>query len=143
MLDSRQPIILVVENDGPLREMMVSTLGALGFATLEAESAYEALAKFRANEAAIDLAIIEFQIPAVSGLDLAAELERLQPGINVLYMSSLHESIAIESIGQRSPERVLLKPFGSEDLVSRARRLLAGKPAGDRMPQRQRAGSAD
>lgn len=142
MLNS-QPTILVVENDGPLRQMIVSTLSALGFSTLEAESADEALVKFRGNDAAIDLAIIEFQIPAVSGLDLAAELERLQPGISVLYMSALHESIAIESIGQRSPERVLLKPFGSEDLVARARNLLAGKSGDDRRPQRHRAGSAD
>jgi two-component system response regulator FlrC len=136
-----------VENDETLRRMMVSTLRGLGFSTLEAENGGEALAKFRAHELGIDLAIIEFQIPAMSGLDVAAELERLQPGINILYMSALHDSIAMESIGSGSPDRVLLKPFDSEALGKRAKYLLRGASRGERGARRhahgRTAGSAD
>jgi len=135
--DSGQKTILLVENDGVLRRMMVSTLGALGFLMLEAGSGGEALAQFHARPAGIDLAIIELQIPVMSGLDLAAELERLQPGISILYMSALHKSIAMESIRRRSPERVLLKPFESEDLSRRARYLLEDISRGQRGKLRQ------
>ena len=103
------------------------TLRGLGFATLEAESSERALAKFRAHHAEIDLAIIELQISSISGLD-AAELERLRPGLNILYMSALHESIAMESIARRSPERVLLKPFDAKELSQRATHLLGSAP---------------
>ena len=148
MGDSGRQTILVVENDDALRQMMVSSLGDPGFVTLEAASGGEALTVFRAQQAGIDLAIIELEIPTMSGLDLAAELERMQPGINILYMSSLHESIAMNSIGQRSPERVLLKPFDPEVLRERALRLLANaspvRPRRLRKAQRrQTAGSSD
>ncbi|SRR6266496_11081 len=105
---------------------MVSTLRGMGLSTLEAGSGAEGLAKFHAHQPDIDLAIIELQLPAMSGLDLASELERQQPGINILYMSALHESIAMESIAGLSPERALLKPFNAEDLSRRARHLLPG-----------------
>ena len=126
MRNSGQQTILVVENDEPLRRLMVSTLRGMGLSTLEAGSGAEGLAKFHAHQPDIDLAIIELQLPAMSGLDLASELERQQPGINILYMSALHESIAMESIAGLSPERALLKPFNAEDLSRRARHLLPG-----------------
>jgi DNA-binding response OmpR family regulator len=120
-----------VETNKAFRRKMVSTLRNLGFATLEAGASDAALAKFQAHQMQIDLAIIELEIPSVSGLDLAAELERLRPGINVLYMSALHESIAMESIARRSPERVMLKPFDPSALAERARQLLTRVPPSD------------
>jgi len=104
--------------------MMVRTLRDVGFSTIEAGNGDEGLSRFKAHQPDIDLAIIEMLIPAMSGLDLAVQLERLQPDMNILYMSALHESIAMESIARRSPERVLLKPFNSQDLCQRARHLL-------------------
>ena len=142
MRGSGQQTILVVENDDALRRKMVSTLRGVGFATLEADSSGPALEKFQAHQAEIGLAIIELQIPSMSGLDLAAELDRIRPGINVLYMSALHESIAMESIGRRSPERVLLKPFDEKELARRARLLLANvQPRKVRHAQHRQGGS--
>ena len=63
-------------------------------------------------------------IPGISGLDLAAELDRLEPGMRILYMSALHESIAMESIARKSPQRVLLKPFTPDELRQKVGALL-------------------
>lgn len=118
------PTILVVEDDEPLRRMMIRALDGQGFRTIEAGTSAEGLAHFLSNRREIGLAIIEMVMPAMSGLDLAAELDRLRPGMAILYMSSLPESIAMESIARRSPERVLAKPFTSDDLRQRVSHLL-------------------
>ena len=135
MPDEMPPTILVVEDDAPLRRMMVRALGGQGFPTLEAGSCAEGLARFLSNKREIGLAIIEMVMPTMSGLDLAAELDRQRPGMTILYMSSLPESIAMESIARRSPERVLAKPFTPDDLRQRVSHLL-------RQPRRE-AGNLD
>jgi DNA-binding response OmpR family regulator len=122
--DESPPTILVVEDDEPLRRIMVRALSRQGFPTLEARSGAEGLAYFLSNKRTIGLVIIEMVMPCMSGLDLAAELDRLRPGMAILYMSSLPESIAMESIARRSPERVLAKPFTPDDLRQRVRHLL-------------------
>jgi FixJ family two-component response regulator len=69
-------------------------------------------------------------MPGMSGLDLAAELERLRPGVKILYTSGYGSSVAMESISHRSPDRVLLKPFDAAELVERVSRLVADEPIG-------------
>jgi len=119
-----QPTILVVEDNGALRRLMTRTLADSGFLVLEAGTAPHGLAVFRAEPDSVDLAVIDMVMPGMSGLDLAAELERERPGMKILYISGYASSVAIESISRRSPERVMLKPFDVRDLVERVGRLL-------------------
>ncbi|MBZ5575219.1 MAG: response regulator [Acidobacteriia bacterium] len=129
MASSPQPTILVVEDNGALRRLMTRTLADSGFLVLEAGSAPHGLAVFQAEPLSVDLAVIDMVMPGMSGLDLAAELERERPGMKILYISGYSSSVAIESISRRSPDRVLLKPFDVRDLVERVGRLLGPEPA--------------
>ena len=124
MLSGPKPTILVVEDNGALRRLVTRTLADNGFLVLEAGSAPHGLAVFRAEPRSVDLAVIDMVMPGMSGLDLAAELERERPGMKILYISGYTSSVAIESISRRSPDRVLLKPFDPRDLVARVSHLL-------------------
>jgi len=133
MTSSPQPRILVVEDNGALRRLIARVLSESGFTILEASSAPEGLNTFRAQPQSIDLAIIDMVMPGMSGLDLAAELDRQRPGMKILYTSGHVSSVAMESISQRSPAHVLLKPFDPGDLIDRVVHLLEpevpnGKP---------------
>ena len=134
MTKGRQATILVVEDNGALRRLMLRILSVSGFAVLDAASASQGLDVFRLNTASIDLAIVDMIMPGMSGLDLAAEIERQRPGMKILYISGYASSVAIESISRRSPERVLLKPFDARQLIASVRTLLeldAGLSDGD------------
>lgn len=124
MTSSANPTILVVEDNGALRRLMKRTLADSGYLVLEAGNASHGLEVFRAEPRSVDLAVIDMVMPGMSGLDLAAELERQRPGMKILYISGYSTSVAIESISHRSPDRVLLKPFQAQDLVDRVHRLL-------------------
>ena len=112
---------------------MGRTLADTGYVILEAATAAEGLSQFQQHRSNIRMAVIEMVIPGISGLDLAAELERLQPGIRILYMSSLRESIAVESIARKSPQRVLLKPFTRDELRDKVEQLLILKTQSDQV----------
>ncbi len=125
MSDAR-PTVLLVEDNELVRETVVTMLGHYGFTVVAAASAEQGILEFEANPNA-SLAILDMVLPGKSGLDLAAELERRRPGFPILYMSGLSDSIAIESIGRRAPELVLVKPFTEDTLVRRVLTLLESK----------------
>jgi len=62
--------ILVVDDSSGMRRILSATLGRLGFSDVtEAEDAESALAHL--HQRAVDLAIIDWNLPGLSGLDLA------------------------------------------------------------------------
>ena len=123
--------ILVVEDQPEVRHLICRMLARGHFASLDAGTAEQARVLLDSHPE-IRLAIIDMVMPGVSGLDLAAEMDRRHPGIQILYVSGFAASIAIQAIYDRNPEAVLLKPFSERILLSRVRRLLGlgGEPRG-------------
>ena len=124
IMDERPFTVLVVDDDPSLRQFIVGVLESNGFAFIEAANERQGLALFKANSDKIDLVILDMVMPGMSGLDLAAELERQRPGVKVLYISAHCSSIAMESILRQSADRVLLTPFTGPALVERLSHLL-------------------
>ena len=78
-----------------------------------------------------DLFILDIALPGLNGLDVFDLLRsdpRLQ-GVPVLFLTGLPERAETASAGTGVHE-VLAKPFDIDDLVARARRLMAGVPTG-------------
>ena len=124
MGNGTQHKILVVEDNGALRRLMLRILAGCGYAVLEAASGAQGLDLFREHLPSVDLAIVDMIMPGMSGLDVAAEIERHRPGMKILYISGYGSSVAIESISQHTPDRVLIKPFDAGELIDRVTRLL-------------------
>jgi DNA-binding NtrC family response regulator len=120
----RPATILVADDDAAVRQMMAKTLRRSGFSVIEADSAERGVAAVAMRQGAIDLAIIDMQMPGMSGLDLAVEVERRYPGIQLLYISGYLHSIALDCISRRAPESVLFKPFTVTVLLDKVAQLL-------------------
>ena len=125
MSDTTSKLILVVEDEPSVRRLIIQTLAHSGYRTLEAGSAMDGLAVFQGNQQEVCLAIVDMVMPAMSGLDLAAELERLRPDLKILYISGYGHSVAMLSIQRQKPDFVLIKPFSVDALVERVQKLLA------------------
>jgi len=113
---------LVVEDYAPVRRLIALWLRREGFVALEAGNAAQALLHFRRKPHAIHLAIID--LVGTSGLDLAVQIDRDYRSTQILYISGFVDSVAVEAIGRRSPESLLLKPFGERLLIDRVCSLL-------------------
>ena len=116
--------ILVVDDQAQIRGLIRQVLEPRGAVILDAANAYRALAVWQRHKDTIALAIIDFLMPGMSGLDLAAQLQRDKPALKILYMSSAVESIAMESLIRRSPDLVLLKPFTVPELLEKLHAIL-------------------
>jgi two-component system cell cycle sensor histidine kinase/response regulator CckA len=115
--------ILVVEDDRAVLNIVESMLERKGFTVLKAESGESAIALSKAS-AAIDLLITDVGIPDMSGRKVWESVNKTHPESRVLFISGYPEDfMALRDIG--AGNRIFLqKPFGSEALGRRVRKIL-------------------
>ncbi|HEY5712129.1 MAG TPA: response regulator [Allosphingosinicella sp.] len=122
--------IVVVDDDGPVRETIAEYLRRNGFAVSEADGG-EALRRVMASRP-IDLALLDINMPGDDGLTLAREIRGSgQAGIIMLTANSddLDKIVGLE-VGA---DDYVTKPFNPRELLARVKAVL----------RRARAGAAD
>jgi DNA-binding response OmpR family regulator len=121
MTDPAAEHILVVEDDPEVRRFIEFILSRNGFRVTLAGNATDGLSALRNCPNDIALVVLDMVMPGMSGLDLAAELEREKPGMPILYVSGYIESVAMTSIARMWPDQVLFKPFSAGSLLEKVR----------------------
>ena len=117
--------ILVVEDDKLVRDYVLAQLHSLGYVTLDAANATEALALVNTGHA-FDLLFTDVIMPGMNGRQLADEISKIRPGLKVLFTSGYTENAIIHH--GRLDEGVLLlaKPYRKSDMAIMIRKALAG-----------------
>ncbi|HEY6604010.1 MAG TPA: PAS domain S-box protein [Xanthobacteraceae bacterium] len=116
--------ILVVEDDKLVRDYVLAQLHSLGYVTLDAANATEALALVHTGHA-FDLLFTDVIMPGMNGRQLADEILKVRPGLKVLFTSGYTENAIIHH--GRLDEGVLLlaKPYRKSDMAIMIRKALA------------------
>ena len=107
-----------------MREYVLAQLHSLGYVTLDAANAAEALALVRANHP-FDLLFTDVIMPGMNGRQLADAILKVKPGLRVLFTSGYTENAIIHH--GRLDEGVLLlaKPYRKSDMATMIRKALA------------------
>jgi len=109
--------ILIVEDDALVREYVVTQIGNLGYKTLAASKATEALAIINGPDP-IDLLFTDVIIPGgLNGRQLATEALIRRPGLKVLYTSGYTENAIVHHGRLDAGVLLLPKPYLSSDLA--------------------------
>jgi FixJ family two-component response regulator len=112
-MTSRQPLIVVVEDDADMSRAMESMLSAAGFAASMHVSA-EALLAFGVPVTAACL-VLDVHLPGMSGFDL---LDRLAAPPPVIFMTAHDEPAARARSQKAGAVAYLVKPFDGKALVA-------------------------
>ena len=112
-----KPVILVADDETPVRELVRHILETAGYAVLTAGDGEQALQVSRTFPTTIDLLLSDVFMPRLGGMALREQMLRERPAMKVLLLSG-----AV----QQPPEGVkfLRKPFRAEILRHHVRRLL-------------------
>jgi CheY-like chemotaxis protein len=115
--------ILVVEDDMLVRSYVLTQLHSLGYVTLDAGNATEALAIVHAGRP-FDLLFTDVIMPGLNGRQLANEMLKMRPALKVLFTSGYTENAIIHH--GRLDEGVLLlaKPYRKSDMAIMIRKAL-------------------
>ncbi|WP_278401212.1 ATP-binding protein [Stutzerimonas kunmingensis] len=114
--------ILVVEDEPVVRSLVVEVLNELGYETLEAGEASEALC-ITESEQRIDLLISDVGLPGMNGRKLADIARQQRPGLKVLFATGYAESFAANDF--LGPDMaVITKPFAIDVFASKVGEML-------------------
>lgn len=120
---SRRPRVLVVEDEQPLRELVVVTLGD-AYECEEVADGDTALERLHAR--APDLVLLDAMIPGRSGLDVLREM-REDPKLKkvpVVVLSAWQQPQDVDAALEAGADRFLGKPFRVEELSELAESLV-------------------
>jgi CheY-like chemotaxis protein len=123
--------VLVVEDDPDVRNAVVGQIGKLGYRTLAAGTAAEALTIMGGGER-IDILFTDIVLPGpMRGPELATRARRLQRAVAVLFTSGYTQNSTVNG-GVLDRDALLLpKPYRREALAAKLREALGHLRAGD------------
>ena len=119
--------VLLIDDESAIRNVLIRTIAAAGHYVLEAATGAEAILLARSFSGPIHLAVIDQSLEeGRKGVDVAAELADIQPGIRLLLISGTLEE---EVLGRLPRTDIALdflqKPFTARMLLDKIRRMLA------------------
>jgi two-component system phosphate regulon response regulator PhoB len=123
-MDQHGNSILVVEDDPDIRGMLAFSLGRAGFRVIETDSAEAALS--RLDGVLPSLAIIDWMLPRMSGVDLASRLRRDDHtrDLPIILLTAKGEEADKLKGYDAGIDDYLTKPFSPRELIARIRALL-------------------
>jgi signal transduction histidine kinase/DNA-binding response OmpR family regulator len=115
--------VLAVEDNRPLRSVLVRQLKSMGYTALEADSG-EAAIKILRSDQHVDLLLTDVVMPgAIDGRQLAEEAVKLRPEMKVVLTSGFSETALENGVDGRI---LLQKPYRREDLAKALESVLGG-----------------
>jgi signal transduction histidine kinase len=116
--------IMLVEDEEPMRALLLEDLQASGYRVLAAGNGVEALQIAAQYRGSIDLLITDVIMPQISGPALARTLTEHRPNIKVIYISGYSDE-KVRDIAMADPHVALVqKPFQLKELNQKLRDVL-------------------
>lgn len=114
--------ILVVEDETSLRENLVASFKAVGYAVESAKDGEDGL--FIALEYPLDLAVIDIGLPGMSGLELIEKLRQKNHQIPIIVLTARDSwQDKVEGLSTGADD-YMAKPYQFEELLARCNALL-------------------
>ena len=118
--------LILVDDDNAVREVTAATLRELGFTVLEAGSGGAAL-ELLERSANVDLMLIDFAMPGMSGAEVARRVQTTRPALPILFVTGYADRAAFEGV---SEAQIIGKPFVDGELHEKVHTALARRPPG-------------
>lgn len=112
-----QQRVLIVDDEGAVREVVSALLNLSGYLTFAAKGAEEALTRMR-EDPAYDLVISDVMMPGVDGLTLLDRIQIDYPGTPVVMFTAAHDIHIATNAFRRGATDYLLKPFERSQLIA-------------------------
>jgi len=119
--------ILVCDDEAPIRHVIAHRLRGAGFTVREARTGLEGFKAITGAEAfRPHLIITDYQMPEMSGIEMAASLKKFEPAAAtpVLMLTARGYTLTPEELATTNIRHVISKPFGVRVLLDRVQELL-------------------
>jgi DNA-binding NtrC family response regulator len=108
--------VLVIDDEALLRWSLAETLAAHGCHVFEAENAAEALTLVRRAPHAVDVVLLDLDLPDSAALSLLSAIRRLAPRATVILMTAFGRDDIVREALNLGTFRMVNKPFDLDDI---------------------------
>jgi len=113
--------VLIVDDEPQIRRVLTTTLASHSYSVVEARTGTEALDQIRHGK--IDLVLLDFNMPEMSGIETCAEIRRSSDVPIIMLTVRNSERDKVQALDAGADDYVV-KPFGAEELMARVRAAL-------------------
>ncbi|EWY39004.1 hypothetical protein N825_08360 [Skermanella stibiiresistens SB22] len=121
--------ILVVEDEGLVRMLLVQSLEDRGYRVIEAPDPQTAI-KILGTDAKLDLLATDVGLPGMNGRQLAEIARRSRPELAVLFLTGYAHNAALGDEALEPNTQLLSKPFAVRALLAKVRAMLDSRADG-------------
>lgn len=127
-------LILIVDDEAPIREALVGTLTAHGYRAYTAEDGTDALALYFQRRGEISVVLTDLSMGQMDGIALVRALRKIDPAVRVIVSSGHFQKENVTVLQGLGVEVMLEKPYTADKLRRAIRKVLEPKkpatPAG-------------
>jgi DNA-binding response OmpR family regulator len=117
----RSPVVLVVDDEAPIREVLRRYLTAEGFQVVDAADGDAALAQFAAH--APDVVVLDVMLPGLDGIEVLRRIRTMSDAYVLMVTARTEETDHLIGLSVGADDYVD-KPFSPRELVARVKALL-------------------
>jgi two-component system KDP operon response regulator KdpE len=114
--------VLVVDDEPPLRKVLLTTLSARGFEVEESGSAERAIELMR--QGTFELVLLDINMPGMSGIEACRRIRSLSPQAAIVMVTVRDGESDIVQALEAGADDYITKPFRFGELVARLRAVL-------------------
>jgi PAS domain S-box-containing protein len=117
-------MILVVDDENPIREVARETLSAFSYRVLTANDGAEAIAVFAAHRDEVRVVMTDMMMPFMDGPSTIRALRKLDPKVKIIATSGLKIEDKVTEVAQLGVRYFLPKPYTAEKLLKTVAAIL-------------------
>lgn len=125
-------LILLVDDEEAVLKISKRILDLCGYNVMTAANGFEALDLYKENCSKITAVVIDFSMPAMSGLEVYEKMKLINPAVKALLISGFMESQVMSMAKEKGITHFLSKPFSAAELSVKLKNLIclegAAKP---------------
>jgi two-component system cell cycle sensor histidine kinase/response regulator CckA len=121
-------LVLVVDDEAPIREALVQTLEDFGYRAFTAEDGTDALALYVQRKDEIDIVVTDLAMGLMDGFSLIRSLRKFDPTVHVIVSTGHCDTEQQTLLGSLGVRAILDKPYNATKLLRSLRDIL--RPAG-------------
>ncbi len=116
--------ILFIDDDETVIQSIVKLLGYYGFQVRGYSDPLIALAALRAAINNFDIVVTDYNMPGLSGLDVARQVREIRPDLPVLVASGFIDEVLRAHAGEAGVKALISKPFSARTFCDLVKQLL-------------------
>lgn len=114
--------ILVVDDEEPIRNLVVTFLSKLGHSCLTAVDGVDALDKMKGNK--INAVITDIKMPNMDGITLTSEILTQYPDLPILVMTAFEQEYSAGIAISAGAREFIKKPFSLDEFAVRLHKMI-------------------